>query len=123
MEADYAIARIARELFDRLKQSRTSYATIAIGEIDYHLKEAGLGTRRDMGATLEEALLVLGVRCHPSVSDERASCVRVFYIGTVIASMVDMLGDPNPKSDRDLTVLIQKVRGLWDWHQRPRRVA
>ena len=123
MEADYAIARIARELFDRLKQSRTSYVTVAGGEIEFHLRQAGLDARAESGAALEEALLMLGVRCHPSPANESAQSVRIFYIGTVIASMVDMLSDPNPKSDRDLTVLIQKVRGLWDWHQRPRRVA
>ncbi len=108
----------------QLKQSLNGKAFLTIDrrEITELLREvSGEETTRiksAMGAELEMALLEQGVRVFPRIQETTTGdVVRLFHPGTVIASLVDILTNPDHSTDKELAGVTKKVKGLWNWPQ------
>jgi hypothetical protein len=82
---------------------------------------SGEGTTRIkalLGRQLERELSNQGIRCFPSLSETTTGDrIRLFHTGTVVASLVDMLVNPGPHTDKELGVVTKKVKGMWEWQR------
>lgn len=81
----------------------------ASGEDSFRLKS-------NAASELEYELLNQGVRVYPSLKGTTTgNVVRLFHIGTVIASLIDLLVHPDEETDKQLADITKKVKGEWDW--------
>ena len=78
--------------------------------------ESNTRVKTSMGRDLERQLLNQGVRVYPSlVETTTGDLVRLFHVGTVVASLVDMLANPGDDTDKQLANVTKKVKGFWEW--------
>ncbi len=116
------LARVARALTQELGSN--AFRSIARMEITEKLREvSGEETTRikaELAKSLEMELLYQGVRCFPPLDQtSTGDTVRLFHTRTVVASLVDMLTNPGPETDRELGHVTKKVKGLWNWAPAP----
>ena len=116
------LARVARALSQELGKS--AFRSIERMKITEKLREvSGEETTRikaELAKNLEMELLYQGVRCFPPLDQTSTSdTIRLFHTRTVVASLVDMLTNPGPETDRELANVTKKVKGLWNWAPSP----
>lgn len=112
------LARVARALAEEL--GNNAFRSIARMEITEKLREvSGEETTRikaELAKSLEKELLYQGVRCFPPLDQTTTGdTIRLFHTRTVVASLVDMLTNPGPETDRELGHVTKKVKGVWNW--------
>lgn len=116
------LARVARALAQEL--GNHAFRSIERMKITEKLREvSGEETTRikaELAKSLEMELLYQGVRCFPPLDQTSTSdTIRLFHTRTVVASLVDMLTNPGPETDRELANVTKKVKGLWNWTPAP----
>jgi hypothetical protein len=116
------LARVARALAQDL--GNHAFRSIARMEITEKLRQiSGEETTRikaELAKSLEMELLLQGVRCFPPLDQtSTGDTVRLFHTRTVVASLVDMLTNPGPETDRELANVTKKVKGVWNWTPAP----
>ena len=113
------LVRVARLIKQRLQGH--AFLTMPRVEITGMVREvSGENATRlktSMADQLERALLEQGVRVYPSLLlTTTGDTVRVFQPGTVVASLVDILANPDEDTDKELAAVTTKVKGLWNWN-------
>jgi len=116
------LARVAKALAQEL--GNNAFRSIARMEITEKLREvSGEETTRikaELAKSLEMELLYQGVRCFPPLDHtSTGDTIRLFHTRTVVASLVDMLTNPGPETDRELGHVTKKVKGVWNWTAAP----
>lgn len=116
------LARLARALTQEL--GKNAFRSIGRMEITEKLRQvSGEETTRikaELAKNLEKELLYQGVRCFPPLDQtSTGDTIRLFHTRTVVASLVDMLTNPGPETDRDLGHVTKKVKGVWNWSPVP----
>lgn len=107
--------RIAREFHQRL--GKRSHMTVSRSEITEEARRiANNPSRRVNGSGMGAALKRQGLRSYPSLDGEhRAMRVRILRLGTVANSVVDLVVLPTPTNDKELGVLVKKLKNEWNW--------
>jgi hypothetical protein len=111
-----ALGLVARDLKKSL--GNRAFLTVRRSEVTQLVRDtSGLDSTRVkavMGQDLEQALLEQGVRCFPSLSETSEDAVRLFHAGTFTGAIVDMLRHPAKETDRELAVVLTKLKGKWN---------
>ena len=120
------LIRLSRELARELNGH--AFRSMPRMDITEKLREiSGEETTRmkaELANNLEMELLKQGVRCFPPLAQTTTGdTIRLFHTRTVVASLVDMLTNPGPETDRELGHVTKKVKGLWNWTPTPDAAA
>ena len=112
--------QVAHLLQKELKETGGSFISKPRMEITELVREVSGSDNSRMknvaAEKLETALLYQGIRVYPSLTETTTGAViRLFHVGTIVASLVDMLNNPGDETDKQLAEVIKKVKGEWDW--------
>ncbi len=69
-----------------------------------------------MAVEIEEVFAEQGLRVFPKLSETTTGdWVRVWRAGTIATDLLDLVLNPNDRSDRELGEIATKIKGKWTW--------
>jgi hypothetical protein len=112
------LVAVARELKKQLNGH--AFLTMQRTEITELLRTtSGEPTTRiksTLAAELTSALVTQGVQVHPSLGETTTGdTVRLYHAGSVLGQLIDTIVHPDAGTDKDLGVVLSKIKRHWDW--------
>jgi len=112
------LVTVARKLKQQL--NGRAFLTIERTKITQMLREVSAEPttriKSGLAADLTSALVNQGVQVYPSLGQTTTGdTVRLYHAGSVLGQLLDTIVHPDPGTDRDLSVVLKKVKGNWNW--------